>query len=141
MRALPPGLAHLVRVDRRRGCWLWQGRVDESGRGAGYGRVGRAGRAHVLVYTFLVGPVARGLELDHRCHVRRCVNPDHLEPVTHRENMARNRLPFCRRGHPLAGDNAEPSGSRNSSGERTGRTCRTCRRDRRRRARAEGRNA
>lgn len=135
-----PGLAQLATLDPGSGCWLWLGRVDQTGRGGGYGRLGRAGRAHVVVYTLLVGPIGRGLELDHRCHVRRCVNPAHLEPVTHAENMRRNRRPTCRRGHPLVGANVEPSGRRLASGERS-RACRLCRRDRRRQRRAEGRNA
>lgn len=48
-------------------------------------------RAHRVVYESLVGPIPAGLELDHTCRVRRCVNPDHLEPVTHAENQRRSR--------------------------------------------------
>lgn len=61
------------------GCWLWTGSVQSSG----YGSWGGQGKlAHRLAYEDLVGPVPHGLVLDHLCHVRLCVNPDHLNPVT-----------------------------------------------------------
>lgn len=70
------------------GCWIWQrGGVD-------YGKAWSTTRrrwtgAHIVVYEAMVGPVPAGLELDHLCRVHRCVNPTHLEPVTHRVNMQR----------------------------------------------------
>jgi hypothetical protein len=80
----------------------------------GYGRINvkqRNFRAHRLSYEIYVGPIEAGLELDHLCEVRRCIRPEHLEPVSHRENAirvfgrgARNDNE-CRNGHELAGDN------------------------------------
>jgi hypothetical protein len=67
------------------GCWRWLGRFDANG----YGRQGRRW-AHRIVYELLVGPIPAGAVLDHLCRTKWCVNPDHLEPVTHAEN--------CRRG-------------------------------------------
>lgn len=70
-------------------CWEWQGARDAFG----YGRMtyqGRNQRVHRLVWIHLVGPVADGMELDHLCRNKSCANPDHLEPVTHAENMRRS---------------------------------------------------
>lgn len=69
-------------------CWIWQRSCDVNG----YGRLGGRGRdpmAHRYFYTQAKGPIPDGLALDHLCRVPRCVNPDHLEAVTHRENIQR----------------------------------------------------
>src|SRR5262245_2571494 len=70
------------------GCWLWTGGTTS----AGYGRFEYGdGKqpAHRIAYEALVGPIPDGLELDNVCRNPRCVRPDHLEPVTHLENMLR----------------------------------------------------
>lgn len=70
------------------GCWIWIG----SRNAGGYGTVkyrGKVWLAHRASYTILAGPIPPGLELDHKCRVRACVNPDHLEPVTGQENIQR----------------------------------------------------
>lgn len=73
--------------DAETGCWNWQGAITP----AGYGKLGEA-MAHRLVYERERGQIAAGLVLDHRCRNRRCVNPDHLEPVTQSENITRGDL-------------------------------------------------
>lgn len=89
------------------GCWLWTGARLASG----YGSVGVIGSGaksnltHRYVYTELVGPIPPGLHIDHRCRVRNCVNPAHLEAVTQQENNRRAgaarsaATTHCRRGH------------------------------------------
>lgn len=86
-------------LDDRTGCWLWDGAVD----GKGYGRFydqerGRSIGAYRWVYEQRKGPVSESLELDHLCRVPLCVNPDHLEPVTARENQDRGIAARGKRG-------------------------------------------
>ena len=89
------------------GCWEWQAAV-----GNGYGQIrisGRCCRAHVLSYEWAKGPIPEGLELDHLCLNKLCVNPEHLEAVTHQENMSRvagmgqacAKKTHCKYGHPF----------------------------------------
>lgn len=68
------------------GCWLWQRALNK-----GYGATKRGGiySAHLLYYIEAHGPVPDGLQIDHLCQVKHCVNPDHMEPVTAAENMRR----------------------------------------------------
>lgn len=117
------------RVLRSEGCWKWTGHVAPS-TGYGYASVGRVyhGPAHRLSFELFVGPIPKGLQLDHLCRQRDCVNPKHLEPVTSAENVLRGtgitannaRKMYCQHGHPLSGKNLKlrPDGYR---------ACRACR--------------
>lgn len=69
-------------------CWLWTGQLNNHGYGL-FSYKNRKRAAHLVLWEHVVGPVPNGLELDHLCRVRHCVNPDHLEPVTHEENQRR----------------------------------------------------
>lgn len=118
-------------------CWLWAKGINT----AGYGQFHIKGlkpyrmvRAHIAVYEALVGPVPEGLELDHLCGIRSCINPDHLEPVTHQVNVQRGRAgahtvlrnrakTHCPRGHPY---NKENTYYRPGNGDRG---CKICRRE------------
>lgn len=95
------------------GCWLWTGAVNTQG----YGIItfaGRTWRAPRFSYTVHHGPIPAGLVLDHFvCENPRCINPDHVRPVTQRENALRSKTSqaaihaaktHCKRGHPLEGE-------------------------------------
>lgn len=69
------------------GCWIWQGGITDGGYGTFFD--GHTRRAHRWAYQRFVGSVPVGLELDHLCRQKLCVNPSHLEPVTRMENMRR----------------------------------------------------
>jgi hypothetical protein len=114
------------------GCWLWTAAISAGG----YGRSWDGKKsiyAHRQVYEAIVGPIAPGLQIDHLCRVRSCVNPSHLEPTTQRINILRGVSPvannarkiYCIRGHLLSGDNLVKR-------SRSGRNCLTCHRDRER---------
>ena len=83
-------------------CWIWKGSLNERGYGP-----------HRKIYIAQKGVVPDGLQLDHLCRVRKCVNPDHLEPVTHWENQIRGFSPYaikkkqthCVNGHEFNDEN------------------------------------
>ena len=88
-------------VDGANGCRLWTGAID----GNGYGTLRTGGKsfgAHRLAYELAKGQIPPNLFIDHLCRTRLCVNPEHLEAVTHIENMGRAKRDLCRRGHPIS---------------------------------------
>jgi len=109
------------------GCWIWTAWLSD-----GYGLIKNDGRtiiAHRLAYELYKGPIPDGLELDHLCRNRCCVNPDHLEPVTRQANILRGmglcaenaKKTHCSNGHPY--DEKNTYVRKRVSG---GRACRTC---------------
>lgn len=127
------------RVDKTGDCWLWLGPLDHGGYGKCHRTddgVERTYGAHRISYELSVGPIPDGLQLDHLCRVRSCVNPDHLEPVTQRENLVRAegfiarqvRSSLCPKGHPY--DYIRPAGG--------GRDCSLCKAELKRQRRAAG---
>lgn len=110
-------------------CLVWQGNTQKR---YGHGQIyynGRTQMVYKVAYELLVGPVPEGKELDHVCRNPPCLEPSHLEPVPHRENVLRGeglaaqnaRKTHCKRGHEFTPENTYlfPKG---------GRRCRTCKR-------------
>lgn len=98
------------RVNKTPECWLWTGKTDRDGYGHCWdSRHQKTSRAHIVSFELSGRRVPEGLQLDHLCRVRHCVRPDHLEPVTTRENLMRGQTEarrnaektLCKRGHPL----------------------------------------
>jgi hypothetical protein len=83
-------------------CWLWTGGIGPKGYGHFSPTPQEKVRAHRYVYEFLIGTIPDGSQLDHLCRIKRCVNPDHLEPVTGKVNVSRiPRVTYrlCPQGH------------------------------------------
>jgi len=120
------------RVDASGDCWEWLGAKDVNG----YGDFEvnprphrKRTKAHRFGWELLVGPIPDGLEIDHLCRNHGCVNPDHLEPVTHAENLRRGVSPLgrvknvCAYGHQMSDSYQRPDGQRD---------CRLCKNRRQR---------
>jgi hypothetical protein len=121
------------------GCWEWTGHLNN-----GYGKFwidGRPMRNPRAAWTVQRGPVPKGLEPDHLCRYRPCVNCDHMELVTHLENVRRGNAgkhlldrTHCAKGHPYTERNTRVRIQKNGNPRRT---CRTCEAESDRRRRPE----
>lgn len=96
-------------VDKKTGCWVWR----KPNKHLGYGSIGIDGirqYVHRISYLLFNGAIPKGKEIDHLCRNRACINPTHLEVVTHKENGLRGISPpainarkqLCSNGHPFS---------------------------------------
>lgn len=113
-------------------CWLFARPLKMGGYTQLYYRVkGKtiSQQAHRVMYENIVGSIPEGLVLDHLCKMRHCINPDHLEPVTQRENIMRGEgfaAKFARQTHCLNGHLLTPDNITKWRRKPTHRTCKTC---------------
>lgn len=120
------------KVNKTDGCWEWTAYRNAFGHGR-FRLGGRLLLAHRVSYEMMVGPIPEGLQIDHVCRNPPCVNPAHLEPVTHQENVRRGMVgklnsanaakTHCPRGHEY---NCTNTYTRRSGA----RVCRACARER-----------
>lgn len=116
-------------------CWLWTGALNKR---TGYGNFGKPQKLpHRVAYELCVGPIPEGLELDHLCRIRHCVNPTHLEPVTTQVNQLRSTSVSARNAVKTHCDNGHLFDEKNTLISRGRRTCRACNRDKTQRHRAK----
>lgn len=127
---LPARVSDKIIPEPMSGCWLWIGAVRCRGYGGDYGCLAFESKtwlSHRFVYSWFIGDIPDGLVIDHLCRNPGCCNPQHMEPVTRRENNRRgvgwpgkhSRTTHCPQGHPYVEGNIywQRSG---------GRLCRTC---------------
>lgn len=126
--SLAPEARFWSNVEFTDGCWMWKGAVAWNGYGASTTLRSIIGHPHRIAYIFCVGPIPRGLDLDHLCHSndgtceggvqcphRLCVRPDHLETVSRRTNLLRGQtvtarnagVTECPRGHEYTPENTQ----------------------------------
>ena len=115
------------KVDKSSDCWIWTAARYPSGYGVFVVKHGVLRPAHRIAYLLTHGAIPDGLELDHLCRNRLCVNPDHLEPVTHQVNCLRGESPSANHARRTSCVNGHPFDERNTHIRPDGsRKCRAC---------------
>ena len=114
------------KVNKTESCWLWTAARHRSGYGS-FRDGNRTAEAHRVAYELLVGPIPHGLTLDHLCRIRHCVNPEHLEPVTNKENQARGNGIAAQRSRATACPNGHVYTPETTGHNKRGRYCIPCR--------------
>lgn len=121
-------------VNKTDTCWLWTGSLNNKGYG-NFSLNRKTTKVHRISFFLANGFLKSGLEINHLCQIKSCVNPDHLEEVTSKENIrySRKRRSHCLRGHKLSMDNTLVRVRKDGT---VGRECRECSLKRRREKRA-----
>jgi hypothetical protein len=133
-KTIPDEIRFWNKVDKSGKCWLWMGHRNEQGYGQYYYQ-SRLQRAHRVSYILTGHTIPLTYMLDHLCRNTSCVNPEHLEPVTNRENVLRGRSSalklrreYCKQGHRMVGDNLNIIHYKGKKSH----TCRLCQTEQRR---------
>ncbi len=111
------------KVDITPTCWNWTGALDEKGYGI-FNFLKKTTRTHRYSYEQSKGKIPNGLQIDHLCRNRKCINPDHLETVTSRENQRRSPLTNMNKTHCPQGHEYSKENTYHTSDKR--RQCKTC---------------
>lgn len=119
------------KVQKTDTCWFWTGRICNLGYGQFDTHDRRSVKAHRYSFLIVKGQIEAGLELDHLCRNRNCVNPGHLEAVSHRENVLRGIGPCaiqakktaCKYGHLFIPENTRIDKTREGNPTRRCRVC------------------
>lgn len=123
-KKIPKG--YLITDNLETPCWNWIGALNHHDYGV-YTYDFITHYAHRFVYEYLIGKIPKGKQIDHLCRNPRCVNPEHLEPVTSLENSRRglksgNAIKtHCKRGHEFTPENSRYWKSGNGA-----KVCRAC---------------
>ena len=129
-RNRPHTIESLLEVAKPDGeCLIWQGATLRNGYGA-VTLMGQHTTAHRAMYLLVHGAIPEGIEIDHKCNNRSCINPEHIHAVTHAENMrlSLERRTQCRAGHEWTEQNTYIGlVRRKQGGTRLQRYCRECR--------------
>jgi len=135
MSNLPPTDRFFSKVNKTDGCWLWNSTPSTKGYGM-YWVDGKYALAHRYSYQKFVGDIKDGYQIDHLCRVRKCVNPEHLQQVTQKENILRgtgvtsvnHKKTHCMNGHEFSKENTYIT-------KKNSRRCRICLREKSKRFR------
>lgn len=111
MMKIKDGLRFLSKIEITGSCWLWKGATLKGHSQIHYN--GKTIYAHRMSYEMFKGEIPEGMQIDHLCRVRHCVNPNHLEVVNNRTNSYRgysfaginHRKTHCAKGHEYSEEN------------------------------------
>ena len=117
-----------IKIEPLTFCWEWTACKFRQGYGLFHFN-GKDGSAHRFAYEYWKGKIPAGLEIDHLCNNKKCVNPSHLEAVTHAEHMRRVIIPkgiYSREGKKTHCPQGHEYNEKNTFFRKSGRQCKIC---------------